>query len=68
MSSDNYGIGVGGLSVITKGAGQLGPENERLLLGPFRFVNHECIPNCQVSKLRCIFPTINNCLFQDNSH
>jgi hypothetical protein len=49
MSSDNYGVNVGGLSVVIRGARQLGPENERLLLGPLRFVNHGCMPNCQVS-------------------
>jgi hypothetical protein len=49
MSSDNvYG---GGLSVITRSTGQLGPGGERLILGPLRFANHECEPNCQVSIL-----------------
>jgi hypothetical protein len=47
MSSNNFGKG--GLSVIMRGSGQLGPENERLILGPLRFANHECKPNCQVS-------------------
>jgi len=46
MSSDNFGGG--GLSVILRGSGQLGPKNERLILGPLRFANHECKPNCQV--------------------
>jgi hypothetical protein len=49
MSSDNFGIGTGGLSVILRDSGQLGPENERMILGPLRFANHECKPNCQVS-------------------
>jgi hypothetical protein len=49
MSSDNFGTGTGGLSVILHSPGQLGPENERLILGPLRFANHECKPNCQVS-------------------
>jgi hypothetical protein len=47
MSSDNFGAG--GLSVILHGSGQLGLENECLILGPLRFANHECKPNCQVS-------------------
>jgi hypothetical protein len=47
MSSDNYGQ-AGGLSVILSSTGQLGPPNERLMLGPVRFANHECMPNCQV--------------------
>ena len=47
MSSDN--VGAGGLSVILSSPGQLGPENERLILGPLRFANHDCKPNCQVS-------------------
>ena len=46
MSSDKFGKG--GLSVILRSPGQRGPENERLILGPFRFANHECKPNCQV--------------------
>jgi hypothetical protein len=48
MSSDNYGAH-GGLSVIMRSKGQLGPEDVRLILGPLRFANHECNPNCQVS-------------------
>src|SRR6266852_8407010 len=47
MSSDNFGQG--GLSVILHSPGQLGPEKERLILGPLWFVNHRCEPNCQVS-------------------
>lgn len=38
-----------GLSVIESGRRQLGPRGPRLILGPFRFVNHDCEPNCQVS-------------------
>ena len=50
MSSDNFGISTGGLSVILRSSGQLGPKDERLILGPLRFANHECItPNCQES-------------------
>jgi hypothetical protein len=47
MSSDN--VNGGGLSVITRSTGQLGPRDERLVLGPIRFANHECVPNCQVN-------------------
>lgn len=47
LSSDSYGKG-GGLSVILACPGQLGPSTERLMLGPVRFANHDCEPNCQV--------------------
>jgi hypothetical protein len=46
MSSDN--VEGGGLSVILHCNGQLGPKNERMILGPLRFANHDCNPNCQV--------------------
>ena len=38
-----------GISVIQAGPSQLGPVGPRLILGPFRFVNHDCKPNAQVS-------------------
>jgi hypothetical protein len=37
-----------GISNIQSHASQLGPSGVRLILGPFRFVNHDCEPNCQV--------------------
>ncbi len=37
-----------GISVIQGSGNQLGPEVPRLILGPFRFVNHDCNPNAQV--------------------
>lgn len=36
------------LSVIQPSATHLGPKGPRLLLGPFRFANHNCNPNAQV--------------------
>jgi len=38
-----------GPSVIEAAPSQLGPLGQRLILGPFRFVNHDCKPNAQVS-------------------
>jgi hypothetical protein len=66
MSSDNYGMG-GGLSVIMRGARQLGPENERLILGPLRFANHECRPNCQV-RFDFVFTLFSENLKSDNTY
>src|SRR4029077_3829079 len=40
-----------GPSVIEAASNQLGPIGPRLILGPFRFVNHDCKPNAQVSFL-----------------
>jgi hypothetical protein len=37
--------------VIEAAPNQLGPMGQRLILGPFRFVNHDCKPNAQVSFL-----------------
>jgi hypothetical protein len=50
MAKDKW-HGAGGLSIIKPKAGDqtLGPQEERLILGPFRFVNHDCSPNCQVT-------------------
>jgi hypothetical protein len=45
MSSD--GSDVGGFSVIQPSSAQLGPQEPRIILGPFRFANHDCQPNCQ---------------------
>ena len=38
-----------GPSTIESALGQLGPLGPRLILGPFRLVNHDCNPNAQVS-------------------
>jgi len=38
-----------GPSVIEAAPSQLGPMGQRLILGPFQFVNHDCKPNAQVS-------------------
>jgi hypothetical protein len=46
MSSDL--ADAGGFSVIQSSRDQLGPHGLRMILGPFRFANHDCQPNCQV--------------------
>jgi hypothetical protein len=38
-----------GISIVKASRIQKGPTKPRLVLGPFRFVNHDCDPNCQVS-------------------
>lgn len=38
-----------GPSIIEASGSQLEPHGPRLILGPFRFVNHDCKPNAQVS-------------------
>ncbi|KAH7929209.1 hypothetical protein BV22DRAFT_1029843 [Leucogyrophana mollusca] len=35
-------------SIIQASASQMGPGGNRMILGPFRFVNHDCKPNCQI--------------------
>jgi len=52
MSSDLYTGG--GFSEIASHKSQRGPQGRRLILGPFRFANHDCDPNCQV-KLEFLF-------------
>ena len=47
MSSD-LAEGSHMISVVEGTRLQKGPEGPRLILGPFRFVNHNCQPNCQV--------------------
>lgn len=49
-----------GNSIIMSTSTQIGPPRERIILGPLRFANHDCNPNCQVTFLsfhplaRCI--------------
>ena len=40
-----------GLSIIEPALRQLGPPGPRSILGPFRFINHDCRENAQVSFL-----------------
>ena len=47
MSSDLV-EGRSAISIIESTPRQKGPFGHRLLLGPFRFTNHDCKPNCQV--------------------
>lgn len=49
MSSDTFKGGA--LSVIEAHRSQDGKKGKRLLLGPMRFINHDCNPNCEVFKL-----------------
>src|SRR5262245_58970954 len=39
-----------GFSIIQSHPQQKGPIGNRLILGPFRFANHDCEPNCQVGQ------------------
>jgi hypothetical protein len=48
MSLDLITDGRRSISVIESSRGQLGPLGPRLLLGPLRFANHDCKPNCHV--------------------
>jgi hypothetical protein len=64
MSSDLYGAD-GGFSIIESTAQQLGPIGQRLILGPFRFANHECEPNCQVSSFPIPFLAISLTILSD---
>lgn len=56
-----------GPSVIESVLGQSGPLGPRLILGPFRLVNHDCKPNAQVSSPRalCIFSSCPDRPYQD---
>jgi hypothetical protein len=46
--SSNIVPGRPGVSIITSSPRQKGEVGPRLILGPFRFANHDCSPNCQV--------------------
>ena len=49
--SSNIVPGRSGVSIITSSPRQKGEVGPRLILGPFRFANHDCSPNCQVCML-----------------
>ncbi|KAF8960540.1 hypothetical protein BDZ97DRAFT_1665748 [Flammula alnicola] len=50
--SSNVVHGRPGVSVISSSPGQKVKEGPRLILGPFRFANHDCSPNCQIMPIR----------------
>ncbi len=50
-----------GPSIIEPALMQLGPQGPRLILGPFRLVNHDCKPNAQVSFIPCPQPSLYSC-------
>ena len=41
-------VKLSGPSIVKSCPGQLGPSGNRSVLGPFRFINHDCNPNAQV--------------------
>lgn len=51
MSSDIIPPHLGSISVIMSAHDQKGPLGPRLMLGPLRFANHDCLPNTQVSHI-----------------
>jgi hypothetical protein len=51
ISRDVVPCGLSGVSIIEASQGQKGPAGLHLMLGPLRFANHDCQPNCQVSHL-----------------
>jgi hypothetical protein len=52
MACDAATPSMGGLSVIKPNRSNLGEKTPRLILGPFRFGNHDCKPNAQVSNIQ----------------
>lgn len=49
MASDSKYADQVELSVITPHHDNLGPPENRILVGPLRFINHSCLPNIEVS-------------------
>lgn len=52
MASDAAAADLGRLSVIRPTSSSAGRPCDRLILGPFRFANHDCRPNAQVRSRR----------------
>jgi hypothetical protein len=42
------------LSVVSPWKGMFGDGRARIMLGPLRFVNHDCVPNTEVSRVSII--------------
>jgi hypothetical protein len=55
MSRDLVPAGLSSISVIASSSGQRGPVGARLMLGPLRFANHDCEPNCQVRLVSILY-------------
>ena len=66
MSSDVIENGKDVISVVLSNSCQKGVQGPRLILGPFRFANHDCDPNCQVSP--CVYWDIHTHIQSDQTH